>query len=126
MTNQNHPKKILQLDRDMTFLFVAKEILLTLGNFEIDVATTISEAKKKLESKQYNVIVSGYHFPDGNGLGFLAELKAKGNKTPFIMLSVHNEIAKKATELGAVKFFNKNKECEIVYGELSKTIKDIL
>jgi len=42
------------------------------------------------------------------------------------MLSLHNEIAKKAIELGAVKFIDKNKECEIIYEELSKTIKDIL
>lgn len=126
MTDQNHLKKVLQLDRDMTFLYIAKEILLTMGNFEIDLATSIAEANKKLESKQYNVIVSGYHLSDGNGLEFLADLKAKEDKTPFIMLSVHNEIAKKAIELGAVKFIDKNKECEIIYEELSQTIKDIL
>jgi DNA-binding NtrC family response regulator len=109
----------------MTFLFISKEILLTLGNFEIELATSIPEANKKLESKPYSVVISGYRLCDRNGLEFLAELRAKGNKTPFIMFSVHDEIAKKAIEMGALKFIDKNNDCEVIYKELSETINEI-
>jgi DNA-binding NtrC family response regulator len=119
-------RRILLLDRDTLFLPVAKEILQLFGDFEIDLAYSLPKARKALKTKQYDVIVSGYFFDSGEtGLDLFMELKAKGNKLPFVMFSIHDEIAGEALKIGVTKFINKNKDCESVYTSLSNTIKEI-
>jgi DNA-binding NtrC family response regulator len=119
-------RRILLIDRDVLFLPVAKEILQLFGDFEIDIANSLLKARKALETKQYDVIVSGYFFGSGEtGLDFFMELKAKGNKLPFVMFSIHDEIADESLEMGVTKFINKNGDCESVYTCLSNSIREI-
>ena len=123
--NKGSAIKILHVDNDESFLFIAKEILKILGDFEIDMVSSYLNAHKTLERKQYDVIVSGYSSSSGNGLDFFNELKAKGNKVPFIMFSVHSEIGNEAIEMGVAEFIDKNGECEKVYAGLTKSIKEV-
>jgi len=118
--------KILHVDRDESFLFIAKEILKLLGDFEIDLSFSALDAYRALERKQYDVIVSGYSSNLGkDGLDFFKELKAKGSKVPFIMFSVHAEIRDEAIEMGVAEFIDKNGDCEKVYADLTKNIKEV-
>jgi DNA-binding NtrC family response regulator len=118
--------RVLLLDRDALFLPVAKEILQLFGDFEIDLSYSLLKAREALETKQYDIIVSGYFFGSGEtGLDFFIELKAKGNKLPFVMFSVHDEIADEALKMGVTKFINKNRDCESVYACLSNSIREI-
>ncbi len=101
--------RVLQVDRDKVFLSLSKEIFQLFCDFEIDVASSFVEAHNALEKKQYDVIVSGYFFDsEKNGLDFFKELNVKGNKVPFIMLSVNDEAAIEALKLGVTKFISKN------------------
>jgi DNA-binding NtrC family response regulator len=114
------------VDRDKSFLLVAKEILQLFGDFEIDLSYSLLQTRKALKTKKYDVIVFGYFFNSGeNGLDFFMEQKAKGNKLPFVMFSIHDEIADEALNLGVTKFINKNGNCEKVYTDLSNTIKEL-
>ncbi len=117
--------KVLHVDRDMEFLIVSKEILQLLGNFEIDLATTVLKANKALKKKQYDVIVSGYNLGKKNIFDFMSELRAKDNKIPFIIFSVHGEIASQALEFGASAFVEKDGDCERVFAYLSNSIKRV-
>jgi DNA-binding NtrC family response regulator len=118
--------RVLMLDRDMLFLPVAKEILQLFGDFEIDLVYSLLKAREALETKQYDVIVSGYFFCSGEtGLDLFVELKAKGNKLPFVMFSIHDEKADESLKMGVTKFINKNKDCESVYTCLSNSIREI-
>lgn len=124
--NNGSSIKILHVDRDKDFLLVGKEIMLLFGDFEFDTALSFLEADLAMEKNQYDVIVSGWSYSsDKTGLDFLKELKAKGNKVPFIMFSVHNEIANEALKLGAAKFIDKNNDCEKANAYLSNSIKEI-
>ena len=115
--------KVLHVDRDIEFLFVSKEILHLLGNFEIDLANTVLKANKAIKKKQYDVIISGYRIGKKSGLDFMKELRARESKIPFIVFSVHKEIAAQALELGASAFIEKDGECERVFANLSNSIK---
>ena len=115
--------KVLHVDRDMEFLIVSKEILRLLGNFEIDLATTILKANKAIKRKKYDVIISGYRLGEKNELELIRELRAKESKIPFIIFSVHREISSEALNLGATAFIEKEGDCERVYATLSNSIK---
>ncbi len=66
---------VLHVDDDPCMLEVSKEILMTEGNFEIDHALSVEEAFKKLETQDYDVVISDYEMPQKNGLEFLKELR---------------------------------------------------
>jgi DNA-binding NtrC family response regulator len=115
--------KVLHVDRDMEFLIVSKQTLHLLGNFEIDLATTILSANKAMKRKHYDVVVSGYRIGKKNGLDFMRELRTKESKMPFIIFSVHREVASQALDLGASAFVEKDGDCERVFAILSNNIK---
>lgn len=59
---------ILHVDDDTSILEISKQILIDIGNFEIDHAVCVQEALRKLEACYYDVIVSDYEMPQKNGL----------------------------------------------------------
>ena len=126
---KNNAIRVLHLDRDKLFLHTSKEILQMFGNFEIDLATNVSEADEALRQKQYDVIVGGYYVDSLgliNGLDFFMKLRAKGNSTPFIMFTIHEEIKEEALKCGVSKFIDKNMDCETVYTRLSNSIRELV
>ena len=116
--------RILHVDDDASILSVSKTILEKENKFEIDNATSVDEAFKKLETQSYDAIVSDYEMPQKNGLDFLKELREKNNKIPFILFigKGREDIAVKALNLGADSYINKNGSPETVYCELAHAI----
>lgn len=117
---------VLHVDDDSEFLEISKEILRTMGTFEIDSALCVEDAFKKLaKGKQYDVVVSDYEMPRKNGLDFLLELRQQKNAIPFVLFTGkgREEVAIKALNLGADGYYNKQGSPETVYGELSHGIQ---
>jgi PAS domain S-box-containing protein len=116
--------QVLHVDDDAGFLKVAKQCLELRGSFEVDTASSVDVAKRKMKMKTCDVIVSDYTMPRKDGLEFLKELRQKGDKTPFIIFTGkgREEVAIKALNLGADGYFNKLGEPETVYGELAQGI----
>ncbi len=117
--------RVLHVDDDAGFLEVTKTILSIENNFEIDGATSVDEAFRKMENTSYDVIVSDLEMPFKNGLAFLKELKSQNNEIPFILLTGkgREEIAIKALNLGADGYVNKQGDPETVYGVLAHCIR---
>ncbi len=117
--------KILHVDDDPSIVEVSKQILETDNNFEVDNASSVDEAFRKLEKQSFDVVVSDYEMPLKNGLDFLSELREKKNKIPFILLTGRGreEVAIKALNLGADGYINKMGDMETVYGELAHCIR---
>ncbi len=115
---------ILHVDDDTSILEISKQILIDIGNFEIDHAVCVQEALRKLEACYYDVIVSDYEMPQKNGLEFLKELRESKNEIPFILFTGkgREEVAIKALNLGADAYINKQGCPETVYGELSDAL----
>ena len=118
--------RILHLDDDPSFLSVSQKIMLDMDkNLEVDLVQNLNEALKKLETKNYDVIVSDYEMPERNGLDFLKMLREKEIITPFILFTGkgREEVAIKALNLGADGYYTKQGDPETVYGELIHGIK---
>ena len=116
--------RVLHVDDDPNILEISKLLLMDTGNFEIDNASCVDEAFKKLSTGQYDVVISDYEMPQKNGLQFLKELKEQKNETPFILFTGkgREEVAIKALNLGADAYINKQGNPETVYGELTHAI----
>lgn len=121
---QEEPLHILHVDDDASILSVSKTILETENKFEIDNATSVDEAFKKLETQNYDAIVSDYEMPQKSGLDFLKELREKNNRIPFILFigEGREDVAVKALNLDADSYINKNGSSETVYHELAHAI----
>jgi PAS domain S-box-containing protein len=114
----------LHVDDDCYFSDVSKQILSLENTFEIDNASSVDEAFKKMEQKPYDAIVSDFEMPQKNGLEFLKALRDQNNQIPFILFTGkgREDVAVKALNLGADSYLNKNGPPETVYCELAHTI----
>ncbi|MCW4028721.1 MAG: PAS domain S-box protein [Candidatus Bathyarchaeota archaeon] len=119
---------VLHVDDDACMLEITKQILLTEGNFKIDTALNVDDALKKLETGDYDVVISDFEMPQKNGLEFLTQLRRSNNEIPFILFTGkgREEVAIKALNLGANGYYNKQGSPETVYGELSHGIRMIV
>jgi PAS domain S-box-containing protein len=116
--------RILLVDDDTCFLDVAKQILATEHNFDVQTATSVDQALKAQEIQPFDVIVSDYEMPLKNGLAFLRELRSKRSEIPFVMFTGRGreEVAVTALNLGADRYVNKHGSPEAVFAELSDAI----
>ena len=115
---------VLHVDDDADFLKCSSQILGMHGPFQIENASSVEDALKKLEQKTYDAIVADYQMPKRSGLDLLKELRKRGNDVPFILFTGkgREEVAIEALNLGADRYFNKNGKTKTVYGELSHSI----
>ncbi|MFW6111159.1 MAG: response regulator, partial [Thermoproteota archaeon] len=117
--------RILHVDDDSGFLKTTKELLKMQGDFQVETTTSVKEALKKVDTGNFDAVVSDYQMPDRDGLDFLEELKERGESIPFIMFTGKGkeEVAMEALNLGADRYLNKGGDPETVYGELAHSIK---
>jgi DNA-binding NtrC family response regulator len=116
--------RILIVDDDRFFIKVLT-IILTGENFEVGAAASLEEARHVLGSKSFDVIISDLRMSDGDdGLKLLAELRARGNPVPFIMLTGYGEMDNYmvAMNAGANEYLNKPVRAE----DLLKIIRNCL
>ncbi len=116
--------RVLHVDDDPSIREITKQILIDMGYFDLDGASCVDEAFKKLSTELYDVIVSDYEMPQKDGLHFLKELREQKNNIPFILFTGKGkeDVAVKALNLGADSYINKNGSPETVYCELSDAI----
>ncbi|MGD2065807.1 MAG: PAS domain S-box protein [Candidatus Bathyarchaeota archaeon] len=114
------PINVLCVDDEASFLASTKQLLELDTSFHVDLASSINDALEKMRSKVFDVVVSDYQMPGRNGLEFLKELRESGNDIPFILFTGkgREEVAVKALNLGADRYFNKFGNPETVYGQL--------
>jgi len=121
------PVQVLHVDDDLPFSKVVKQCLEMKG-FKVETASSVEEATETMKKKKFDVIVSDYVMPGKDGLQFLKELRDKGDNTPFIIFTGRGreEVAIKALNLGADRYFNKTGGPETVYGELVYGIRQVV
>jgi PAS domain S-box-containing protein len=121
------PIRILHVDDDLSCLKVAQQCLGTQGEFQIEAASSVGKAIKRMKKEDFDVIVSDFKMPGKDGLEFLKELRERGNDVPFIIFTGkgREEVAIKALNLGADGYFSKSGAPETVYGELAHGIRQV-
>ncbi|HSV48714.1 MAG TPA: response regulator [Candidatus Acidoferrales bacterium] len=121
------PISILHVDDDNDFLEVSRQILKINGDFEVEFAISAEEAYKKINTKQYDVIICDYEMPLKDGLQFLKELRTEKNDVAFMLFTGkgREEVAMTALNLGADGYYSKHGSTETVFGELAHGIKKV-
>lgn len=119
---------VLHVDDDASFLQVSKLILELENKFEIDTVTSVDAAFCKLKTQSYDAVVCDYEMPLKNGLDFLKELREQKNNIAFIIFTSRNreEVAIRASNLGADRCINKSGSPETVYCELADAIRKVV
>ena len=124
LSNKKSTIRILHVDDDSCLLEISKQILSMENNFQIDIATSVDEGLKKIESIHYDAVISDYEMPVKNGLQFLQELREQKNDIPFVLFTGkgREDVAIKALNLGSDRYINKNGSPEVVYCELADAV----
>ncbi len=125
LSDKKNTIKILHVDDDPSILEITKLMLMDSNDsFEIDNASCVDEAFKKVSTGQYDVVVSDYEMPQKNGLDLLKTLREQKTDIPFILFTGkgREDVVVKALNLGADSYINKNGSPETVYYELADAI----
>jgi DNA-binding NarL/FixJ family response regulator len=120
--------RILHVDDDQSVLQISKQMMMEIGNFEVDSSLSVDEAFQKLSTGHYDVVVSDYEMPQKDGLQFLKELRLQKNEIAFVLFTGKGseEVALRALNLGAEGYYRKEGSVETVYEELSYGIQLIV
>ena len=79
--------KIVLLVEDNKDVQIFNEDLLEQQGFTVKTALTLAQARESIENSHPDIIVLDRGMPDGEGLDFLKELRARGDKTPVLLLT---------------------------------------
>ena len=83
-------KNILMVEDDSTIAFAVKYAVEQEG-FNLDIAENLENARKIVNSKEYDLILLDVMLPDGNGYEFLKQLREHDEDTPVIFLTARDE-----------------------------------
>ncbi|MFO7991199.1 MAG: response regulator [Thermoplasmata archaeon] len=117
--------KVIFVDDDSGFLDQAKFVL-EKNDPKMDVVPIQSgnEALEYLEENEADIVVSDYKMPEMDGLELLKKLREKDHEMPFIIFTGkgREEIAMKALNLGADRYFRKGGDPMAQYEMLAQAI----
>lgn len=83
-------RNILMVEDDSTIAFAVKYAVEQEG-FNLDISENLENARKIVNSKEYDLILLDVMLPDGNGYEFLKQLREHDEDTPVIFLTACNE-----------------------------------
>ncbi|MCX6697718.1 MAG: PAS domain S-box protein, partial [Methanoregula sp.] len=117
--------RVLYVDDDPRLLDLCKVFLEKSGDFAVTTALSAPDAIRLLEQERFDAIISDYQMPDMDGIKFLKQIKANGNKTPFIIITGkgYEKVVIAALNAGADGYFQKSGEPKLHFAELSQKIK---
>ena len=117
--------RVLYVDDEPGLLDIGKLFLERSGAFAVDTLTSATGALEQLKTERYDAIISDYQMPEMDGIEFLKQIKALGNKTPFIIFTGRGreEIVIEALNNGADFYLQKGGDVKSQFAELTHKIK---
>ncbi|MDR0748677.1 MAG: sigma-54 dependent transcriptional regulator [Tannerellaceae bacterium] len=99
---------ILIIEDDTTFSLMLSTWLKK-KNFVVKVVSSVSDAKQEIEAESYDLLLSDFRLPDGDGIDILKWLKKTGRSLPLIMMTGYADIqtAVQSIKLGASDYITK-------------------
>jgi DNA-binding NarL/FixJ family response regulator len=123
--NKHNRLSILHVENDLVYQEIFKLIIMDIDyRFDIDSACSIDEAFAKLQSKRYDVIVSGFFMPTKDGCQFLKELRETKNQIPFVLFTIRSkeELPPNALNFEFTHYICKYGEPETIYKEIANVL----
>jgi len=111
---------VLYTDDDVELLEIARFFLEKSGELMVSTVASAFKALQMLRNSQFDAVISDYQMPEMNGIEFLKELRAKGDKTPFILFTGkgREEVVIEALNCGADFYIKKGGDAQAQYAEL--------
>lgn len=118
-------KKILIVEDDLTFCLMLRTWLGKQG-FSVESAPTVGDAKVKMATTKYDIILSDLRLPDDDGMKLLKWSKERKINTPFIILTGYAEIqsAVECMKIGAKDYIPKPIKPEILFEKMTAVMKE--
>ena len=115
---------VLIVEDDITFSLMLTTWLGKKG-FEVKALSSVSDAKRQIESVSYDLILSDLRLPDGDGIDLLKWVKEKYASLPLIMMTSYAEIqtAVQAIKLGASDYIAKPLNPEELLSKIREVVK---
>lgn len=100
--------KILLIEDDVSFCKLLEKFL-SKNNYEIATAFSAEEAKNKVKSEVYDLIITDLRLPNYDGIQLLSEFKNDFPKIPVILMTGYSDVttAVKAIQNGASDYISK-------------------
>lgn len=123
--NNNPLIRILLIENNIHYVNLFAEILNDKDNFELIIATTLTEALTNFTEIEFNIIIFDLHLPDNNGLESFSLLYEKYPNTPIITLTTvfDEELGLQTVEHGADDYLVHNEFNEKI---LIRSIKNAI
>src|SRR5690349_17604454 len=85
------------------------EVLLEMEAYDVTLAVDAADGLRKLNKARFDVVLLDLMLPDRSGMDVLADVRAKDQETPIIMLTAYGsvEVAVNAIKAGANDYFSK-------------------
>jgi DNA-binding NtrC family response regulator len=102
--------RVLIVDDDPALLEALPEALrLRMETIDVDTCDSAPAALKRIESRDYDAIVSDIKMPGMDGLALLAQIRERRPDTPTLLITGHGEddLAARALEGGAFDYISK-------------------
>ncbi len=116
-------ERILLVDDEIITLKITRKLLLENG-YDVDIASSSSEALKLLGNKKYSLVIIDITMPSISGFDLIQLMQSFDYNVPVIFLSNNDNdwTIEQAYNIGARRFVSKEKE----FNYLPSIVKDIL
>ncbi|CAH8293094.1 two-component system response regulator HydG [Mariniflexile fucanivorans] len=101
-------KHILFIEDDVTFSEMLKNFL-ERHQYTVDLSYTIHNASTLLKKHKYDLVFTDLRLPDGDGIGFLKQIKQSNSHIPVVLMTGYAEVstAVQAMKQGAFDYISK-------------------
>ena len=118
-------KKILVVDDNVTICLMLKSWLIK-NNYDVDTASSVSEAIKKVKDDAYDLILSDIVMPEVDGFSLLSWIQKYDSDIQVMMMTSFADIesAVEAMKMGAVDYIAKPIEAEMRFQKLDTAFRE--
>lgn len=117
--------KLLAVDDEPGICELTKVFLERSEGIEVETCNSVSEALAMLDKNEYDVIVSDYQMPGGDGISFLRTLRERNDDIPFILFTGkgREDVVIEALNIGADFYLQKGGSPMPMYAEMEQMVR---
>ncbi|MCJ2532580.1 MAG: PAS domain S-box protein [Candidatus Thermoplasmatota archaeon] len=127
VASEPHSTRMLLIDDDSDFAELAVKFLKEGCIESIDAVNSGKDALARLDTNEYDVIMCDYRMPEMDGIELLKEVRSRGIRAPFVMMTGKgmDDAVIEALDAGADFHVEKSGDMRVQFAELSVVIRNL-